>query len=30
MNEREFKDRTKRVALRVIKVIEALPATKVG
>jgi len=30
MNEREFKDRTKRVALRVIKVIEALPSTKLA
>jgi len=32
MNEREFKERTKRVALRVIKVIEALlrSGTSVG
>ena len=30
MNEREFKDRTKRVALRVIRVVESLPATRVA
>jgi four helix bundle protein len=30
MDEREFKERTKRVALRVIKVVEALPPTKVA
>jgi len=30
MNEREFKERTKRAALRVIKMIEALPSTKVA
>lgn len=28
MDEREFKQRTKRVALRVIRVVEALPSTK--
>ncbi len=27
MNEKEFKNRTKQIALRVIKVIEALPST---
>jgi four helix bundle protein len=27
MNEKEFKDRTKRLALRVIKLVESLPAT---
>ena len=27
MNEKEFKDRTKQIALRVIKVIESLPQT---
>jgi len=30
MNEVELKERTKRIALRVIKVIEALPPTKVA
>ena len=30
MDEREFKERTKRVALRVIKVVEALPPTRVA
>jgi four helix bundle protein len=30
MDEREFKERTKRVALRVIKVVEALPPSKVA
>ncbi len=28
MNEQEFKDRTKRVALRIIRLVEALPRTK--
>lgn len=28
MNEKEFKDRTKKAALRVIRVVEALPTTK--
>ena len=30
MDEREFKDRTKRVALRVVKLVEALPSTRVA
>jgi four helix bundle protein len=28
MNEKEFKDRTKQIALRVIKLVESLPETK--
>src|SRR5208337_2562042 len=30
MNEVELKERTKRIALRVIKVVEALPSTKIA
>lgn len=30
MNEKEFKDRTKKIALRIIKLVELLPATTTG
>ncbi|HVC98746.1 MAG TPA: four helix bundle protein [Pirellulales bacterium] len=30
MNEKEFKDRTKKLALRIIRVVESLPETKTG
>jgi four helix bundle protein len=30
MNEREFKDRTKAVALRIIRLVESLPKTRTG